>query len=201
MRGIHQTGLRPGPPASACGDPTAPRRYRRGAPCAASIRRGCAPDPRRPLAGTPQPRAATAEARRARHPSDGAAPRTPGVRLRGPHSPAPLPPRRAVRGIHQTGLRPGPPASACGDPTAPRRYRRGAPCAPCHGGAFVLRWGADGERRVRRRLRMPAAIESGIPCFVRDGPGARLSQRCVQESCDAVRCARLRVRKPEATVP
>ena len=51
--------------------------------------------------------------------SDGAAPQAPGVRLRGPHSPAPLPPRRAVRGINQTGLRPEPPASACGDPFSP----------------------------------------------------------------------------------
>ena len=40
----------------------------------ASVRRGCAP-----------------------HPPDGAAPQTPGVRLRGPLRPAPLPPRRAVR--------------------------------------------------------------------------------------------------------
>ena len=128
--GFHQTGLRPEPPASACGDPCAPRRARRGAPCElpsdgaaprtpgvrlrgplrpaprpprrtvrASIRRGCAPNPRRPLAGTPAPRAAPAEAHRA--------------------------------GFHQTGLRPEPPASACGDPCAPRRARRGAPCAPC----------------------------------------------------------------------
>ena len=64
------------------------------------------------------------------HCSDGAAPRTPGVRLRGPLRPAPLPPRRAVRSILQTGLRPEPPASARGDPIAPRRSRRGAPCAP-----------------------------------------------------------------------
>ena len=63
---FNQTGLRPEPPASACGDPAAPRRSRRGALCAASIRRGCAPNPRRPLAGTPQPRAAPAEARCAR---------------------------------------------------------------------------------------------------------------------------------------
>ena len=43
---------------------------------AASSRWGCAPSPRRPLAGTPAPRAG--------HQSDGATPRTPGVRLRGP---------------------------------------------------------------------------------------------------------------------
>ncbi len=158
-----QTGLRREPSASACGDPTAPRRCRRGAPCApctgcagASFRRGCAANRRRPLAGTPQPRAAAAEARRARlapaapalH-SDGAAPRTVGVRLRGPHSPAPLPPRRAVRSLIQMGLRPKPPASACGDPTAPRRCRRGAlcaPCASCAGASFQMGLAANRRR-------------------------------------------------------
>ena len=39
------------------------------------------------------------------------------------------------------GLRPKPPASACGDPFAPRRSRRGAPCAP--GGVCTV---------LRRRL-------------------------------------------------
>ena len=107
--GFHQTGLRPGlrpePPASACGDPFAPHRFRRGALCAASFRRGCAPNPRRPLAGTPSPRAASAEARCAQLHSDGASPRTPGVRLRGALRPAPLPPRRAVRALGCTGSR------------------------------------------------------------------------------------------------
>ena len=131
VRSFIQTGLRPEPPAPACGDPAAPRRCRRGALCAASFRRGCAPNPRRPLAGTPLPRAAAAEARCAQLHSDGAAPRTPGARLRGPRCPAPLPPRRAVRSFIQTGLRPEPPAPACGDPAAPRRCRRGALCAPC----------------------------------------------------------------------
>ena len=87
VRSFLQTGLRPAPPASACGGPFAPRRYRRGALCAASFRRGFAPHPRRPLAGAPSPRAATAEARcarlrrlRRRFISDGASPRTSGVR-------------------------------------------------------------------------------------------------------------------------
>ena len=69
------------------------------------LRRGCAPNPRRPLAGTPAPRATLAEARRARLapalPSDGAASRTTGVRWRGPLRPAPLPPRRAVRALRR----------------------------------------------------------------------------------------------------
>ena len=53
-------GLRPKPPASTCGDPFAPRRSRHYSD-------GAAPrTPRRPLAGTPSPRAAPAEARRAR---------------------------------------------------------------------------------------------------------------------------------------
>ena len=137
MRGLLQTGLRPEPPASACGDPFAPRRSRRGAPCAASFRRGCAPNPRRPLAGTPSPRAAPAEARRARPPSDGAAPRTPGVRLRDPFAP-----RRSRRGApcaasFRRGCAPNPRRPLAGTPSpraAPaeaRRSRRGAPCAPC----------------------------------------------------------------------
>ena len=63
---FHQTGRCPEPPAFACGGPTAPRRSRRGALCAASIRRGVAPNPRRSLAGAPLPRAAPAEARCAR---------------------------------------------------------------------------------------------------------------------------------------
>ena len=152
-------GLRPKPPASACGDPTAPRRCRRGALCApcagcagASFRRGCAANRRRPLVGTPQPRAAAAEARCAQLPSDGAAPQAPGVRLRGPHSPAPLPPRRAVRSFLQMGLRPKPPASACGDPTAPRRCRRGALCAPCAGCA-----GASFQMGLAANRRRPLA--------------------------------------------
>ena len=56
-------GLRPKPPASACGGPFAPRRSRRAAPCAAW---GCAPYSRRPLAGGASPGAAPAEARCAR---------------------------------------------------------------------------------------------------------------------------------------
>ena len=167
MRGINQTGLRPEPPASACGDPTAPRRSRRGALCAASIRRGCAPNPRRPLAGTPQPRAAPAEARCARHQSDGAAPRTPGVRLRGPHSPAPLPPRRAVRalgawplsvrrGVHR-GL-PSARARACGtlrrhdpDPHTDTARR------PARAGAARRRGAGAGGRGARNPPRAAAA--------------------------------------------
>ena len=65
MRGITFLGLRPKPPAAASGDPFAPRRTRRGPPCGALPSWGCAPNPRRPLAGTPSPRAAPAEARRA----------------------------------------------------------------------------------------------------------------------------------------
>ena len=38
-----------------------------------------------------------------------------------------------MRGILQMGLRPKPPAFACGDPFAPRRSRRGALCAPWGG--------------------------------------------------------------------
>ena len=47
-------------------------------------------------------------------------------------------PAGAFPGFHQTGLRPEPPASTCRDPCAPRRSRRGAPCAPC-GVCTVLR--------------------------------------------------------------
>ena len=125
----------------------------------ALFRRGCAPNPRRSLAGTPSPRAATAEARCARHPSDGASPRTPGVRLRGPLRPAPLPPRRAVRGIHQTGLRPEPPAFACGDPTAPRRCRRGALCA-----ASIRRGCAPNPRRSLAGTPLPRAAAAEARC-------------------------------------
>ncbi len=151
-----QTRLRLAPPAAACGGPS-PRAAAAEALCAASFRRGCAPNPRRPLAGTP--RAAAAEARRARLHSDGAAPRTPGVRSRGPFAPrrsrrgapcaasfrrgfapnprrslagalrpAPLPPRRAVRSFIQTGLSPEPPAFARGGPS-PRAAPAEARCA------------------------------------------------------------------------
>ena len=81
-----QMGLRPKPPASACGDPCAPRR---------SQPQSDGASPRTPgvrLRGPFAPR-------RSQPQSDGASPRTPGVRLRGPLRPAPLPPRRAVRAL------------------------------------------------------------------------------------------------------
>ena len=170
-RRFSQAGRCPKPPACVCGGPCAPRHSRRGAPCApcagwagASVRRGVAPSPRRPFAGAPAPRATPAEARRARLApagpalqSGGALPRAPGVRLRGPLRPAPLPPRRAVRALRRLGRRfsqagrcPKPPACACGGPCAPRHSRRGAPCAPCAGwaGASVRRGVAPSPRRA-----------------------------------------------------
>ena len=59
--------------------------------------------------------------------------RGPGQRARA--QPAQAPGQSAFRrhrlgSFHQTGLRPEPPASACGDPCAPRRSHQGAPCAP-----------------------------------------------------------------------
>ncbi len=135
--GFIQTGLCPGPPASACGDPIAPRRSRRGALCGLHSDGALPRTPGVRLRGPHAPRRSRRGALCGLH-SDGALPRTPGVRLRGPHRPAPLPPRRAVRALrrlrqrcHQTGLCLEPPASACGDPIAPRRSRRGALCAPC----------------------------------------------------------------------
>ena len=154
-------------PRRACEDPVAPRRFCRGARCAASIRRGYAPNPRRSLAGTPSPRAASAEARGARHQSDGATPRTPGVRLRGPRRPAPLLPRRAVRGINQTGLRPEPPAFACGDPVAPRRFCRGARCA-----ASIRRGYAPNPRRSLAGTPSPRAAPAEARCARHQSDGA-----------------------------
>ena len=71
---------------------------------------------------------------------DGAAPQAPGVRLRGPLRPAPLPPRRAVRALrplrrrlsHEAGAAP---RTSCGrlGTFAARRSRRGALCAPLGG--------------------------------------------------------------------
>ena len=89
--------------------------------CAAFVTWGCAPNPRRLLAGTPSPRAAAAGPRRARpggrtppccRPPPyftvggfflllqlGAVPQTPAGHSRGPHCPTPWPAGRAVRGL------------------------------------------------------------------------------------------------------
>ena len=116
---LYHLGLRPKPPASASGDPFAPRRACRGPPCGPgddcfSARRppttwGCAPNPQQALAGTPLPRAALAGARRAglgttasvlvvRLPL-GAAPQNPQQALAG----TPLP-RAALAGARRAGL-------------------------------------------------------------------------------------------------
>ncbi len=89
--------------------------------CAALVTWGCAPNPRRPLAGTPSPRSAAAGPRRARpggrtppccRPPPyftvggfflllqlGAAPQTPAGHSRGPLRPTPWPAGHAVRGL------------------------------------------------------------------------------------------------------
>ena len=168
--GFLQTGLRPEPPASVCGDPVAPRHSRRGAPCAPcgvcmvggadSFRwTGRRAESPASACGDPAPRAASAEPCCARPPSDGASPRTPGVRLRGPHCPAPLPPSRAVRDLLQTGLRPEPPASACGDPIAPRRSRRAALCATSFRRGF-----APNPRRPLAGTPLPRAAPAEPRC-------------------------------------
>ena len=70
-----------------------------------------------------------------------------------------------LRGVSQMGLRPKPPASACGDPCAPRRSRRGAPCAPCG-----VRYGADSwpgfGRRLYFRMHQTACRPSRQPIFL-----------------------------------
>ena len=70
--------------------------------------------------------------------SDGAAPRTPGVHLRGPLRPAPLPPRRAVRALRSLhglrrrllALQSSPPAPVAAQPTLARSLRRSAAQTP-----------------------------------------------------------------------
>ena len=59
--------------------------------------------------------------------------------------------------LSQTGLRPAPPASACGDPFAPRRSRRGALCAPC--GVLHHTYRADACRSSSR-----TASTYGLAC-------------------------------------
>ena len=106
-------GLRPKPPAAASGGPCAPRRVRRGPPCGPLPLGGYAPNPRRPLAGAPAPRAASAELRCARlgdgrvdarrplriQPLSGVAPQTPGSR----QTVAALPSARPVSQPHAAG--------------------------------------------------------------------------------------------------
>ena len=94
--------------------------------------------------------------------SDGAAPQAPGVRLRGPLRPAPLPPRRAVRALRS------PRGSAVRTPTRPsrpapglrsrRRRRRSSGCR-------ALAAGPARRPRPRRRslpaLPAPPAMSGG----------------------------------------
>ena len=156
------TGLRPEPPASACGGPFAPRHSRRGALCAASFRRGFAPNPRRLLAGAPSP------PRRSRRGALCAASFRRGF--------APNP-RRLLAGA------PSPRA-------APAEARWCAPCAGC-AGASIRRGFAPSSRRplagpfaprrcYRRGLgRAPRRGAGGwwlvgqfhCPCFGGDEPG------------------------------
>ena len=60
-----------------------------------------------------------------------------GVRIRRSPWQKPRCIRAAMRHNH-LGLRPKPPAAASGDPVAPRRVHRGAPCAACQPGASPL---------------------------------------------------------------
>ena len=114
-------GLRPKPPPATRGGPHCPTPW----PAGRAVRGlgdghlhvvvpllvtwGCAPNPRRPLAGTPSPHSVTGGPRRAR----------PGGRTPPCCRPPPC----------YLGLRPKPPPATRGDPFAPLRDRRAAPCA------------------------------------------------------------------------
>ena len=129
-------GLRPKPPPATRGDPIAPLRGRRAAPCAAWGRTPpcCRPPPYFTAGGV------------SLHLQLGAAPQAPAGHSRGPHCPTPWAsptwgcapnPRRPLAGtplphsvgITYLGLRPKPPPATRGDPIAPLRGRRAAPCA------------------------------------------------------------------------
>ena len=212
LRGIIKMGLRPKPPPATRGDPFAPLRGLRAAPCAAwgrllpcspspsvlrrypgyrplcclglggiikmglrgSHRWGYAPNPRRPLAGTPAPHSVAGGPRRGHFPI-GAAPQTLAGHSRGPF--APLRGRRAAPCAAWGRLLPCSPS-----PSVLRRYPGYRPlCCLGLGGIIKMglrgfhRWGcAPSPRQALEGTPLPRAGLAGPRCARPAPTGARV---------------------------